>query len=131
MKQITILASNANGLIADVTKILANAAVNIESIAGEHYGSQTVVTATVDDTEKALEALRRQEGFQAMAEDALLLRVEDEVGALAKISQRLDAAGIDIRSIRFVERHDGYALVALSVDRSAEARHILKDMALG
>jgi hypothetical protein len=129
MKQLTIMIDDARpGTIADVMNVLAAANVNIDSISGEHYDKQTVVIASVDREAPAIAAIQRQPGWHVMSEDALLLRVEDEVGALAKVARRFTSAGLDIRSIRFVERHEGYALVAVSTGNAAEARVLVRDL---
>lgn len=128
MKQITILSENKKDPIAKITQILADAGINIESITGEHYGAQAVVTVTTEQQEATIESIEKHEGFQILSEDILLVRVEDELGALAKLSRRFSDAGINIRSIRFVERHDGYALVAISASRTNKALELVKDI---
>lgn len=125
MKQITVLAATGSNVIAEVTEILADAGVNIDSIAGENYGAQAIVNVTVDDEDAALYALQKKPDWQVMSEDAVLVRIEDEVGALAKLSKRLSDSGIVIRSLRFVERCGGTALVAVSSENPAAAREVL------
>ena len=126
MKQITILTDSQSDGITEVTEALARARINISSIAGEHYGAQTVINVTVDDEAAALDILQKNAAWQVIREDALLLRIEDEVGALAKIARRCADEGIRLRSIRFVERHNGYALVAISTNEPEKTRMLLK-----
>ena len=128
MKQITILVAGHSDGITSVTEALAQKKINILSIAGEHYGEQTVVNVSVDDEMGALEVLQLNPLWQIVREDALLLRIEDEVGSLAKIARHCANAGITLRSLRFVERHNGYALVAISTDAPDRAREILQDI---
>ena len=131
MKQITILTEAQGDIIAEVTEALAHARVNISSIAGEHYGRQTVINVTVDNETDALGALQNRQDWQVISEDALLVRVDDEVGALAILARRFSEARITLRSIRFVERHDGYALVAIATDEPEKGRELLKNMLAG
>jgi len=128
MKQITILVGGNTDGITEVTEALAHTRISIRSIAGENYGSQTVVNVTVDDETAAMQVLQRNPLWQVIREDALLLRLDDEVGALAKIARLCANAGIPLRSLRFVERHNGYALVAISTDAPEMAREILKSV---
>ena len=127
MKQITILSTCNDDLIGEVMVSLAEAEVDIDSITGESVGNQSVVTLAVRDHYGALAALEKRQDFQVMSEDSLLVSVKDELGALAKISMCLADKGIVIRSIRFVEREDSYALVAISTDRREEAQKLLKN----
>lgn len=128
MKQITILSEGGADAIADITLILAEAGIDIDSITGENYGRRAVVTVTVRDYDAALNALQVHENLQVVSEDALIVRVPDEVGALAKISRRFSDAGIHIRSIRFVERHNGFSLVAIATERTEEALKLVGDI---
>lgn len=131
MKQITILTDAQGDIIAEVTELLAQAQVNINSIAGDQYGTQSVVNISVDNETSALEALNNRHDWQVISEDALLIRIEDELGALAKLSQRFSKEKIKLRSIRFVERHKGYALVAIATDEPEKAKSFLADYLVG
>lgn len=128
MKQITILSQSKNDLIADVTQILADAGIDLDSITGRNFGAQSIATITTTNDSKALEVLQRQPALQVVSEDALIVRVEDKQGALAGLSRRFSDAGINIRSIRFVERYDGHALVAISTERTNDALALVSDI---
>lgn len=131
MKQITVLARSQSCIIAEIAELLAKSGVNINSITGEHYGAQAIVNITVDDERTALYMLQKRLDWQIICEDALLVRVQDEIGALARLARRFSEKGISIRSIRFVERYDGHALVAIATEHAAEARDAVKDVAVG
>lgn len=131
MKQITILTESQNDIIAQVMEALASEKINISSIAGENYGRQTVINVTVYDEPAALLVLQKKHDWQVISEEALLVRIDDEVGALAKLARRLLNNGITLRSIRFVERHKRFALVAIATDEPEMARSLLKDMLAG
>lgn len=128
MKQITILSHNKKNLIADITQRLSAGGVNIESITARDFGDQTIATLTTEDDEKALTILQACTDLQAICEDALIVRIEDEVGSLARLARLLMDAQIDLRSIRFVERHNSYALVAISVERTEEALKLVENI---
>ena len=69
---------------ADIAELLAAADINIETLDAEEVEGADVVTLSVDHYNRALAALR-DAGYPAVTEDALLVRVEDEPGALAKV----------------------------------------------
>lgn len=128
MKQITILSENKTDLIADITQFLAEERINIESVTGRNFGKNSVVTITVQDYQSALNKLQECERFQVICEDAIIVKITDELGALAKLTRRFSDAGVQINSIRFVERHEGYALVAISTERTDKALNLVNDI---
>ncbi len=128
MKQITILSEGEKDLIAEITQMLADAGVSIDTITGRNYNEHAIVTVTVDNYDEAMKTMTKHKDLKVMGEDALIVRIEDELGALAKLSRRFTDAGIHIRSIRFVKRSKGHALVAISTERTNKALELVKDI---
>lgn len=126
MKEIVVVTQNRAGLLADISEILANKGINIETIDADEIHDTAVIEMTVDRYDEALHNLR-DAGFDAITEDALLIRLKDEPGALAKVARRFKEANIDLRSVRFIRRQQGYAFVAIATDRSQEARDLIKE----
>ncbi len=127
MKQITIVAESAPGLLAQVSEILAARGINIETLNAETVQDYGVVILTVDRYDEALAALR-DAGLHAVSEDAIIIRIEDEPGALARISRRFHDAEIRLRSVRIIRRSPGSGLVALSTERTERALELVKDV---
>ncbi len=127
MKQITVVAERDPGLLAQVSEILAARGINIETLDAETVQDYGVVILTVDRYDEALAALR-DAGLQAVSEDAIIIRIEDEPGALARISRRFHDAEIRLRSVRIIRRNEGYGLVALSTERTEEALDLVRDV---
>ncbi len=126
MKEIVIVTDNRAGLLADISKNLGERGINIETIDAEEIHDTAVIELTVDRYDEALQSLR-DAGFHAITEDALLVRLKDEPGALAKVAQRFKEAQIDLRSVRFIRREQGFAFVALATDRSEEAKALIRE----
>ena len=129
MKQINVVARRNEFLTARITEVLAEHEINIESIDVFAVGSNSVVTMTTKHYDEALDALRVA-GLEAVSEDALLIRVPDEPGSLAKVAGRFRDGDIHLRSLRNLRRDDGYASVAVSVDRTNRAMEILQDLVI-
>jgi len=129
MKQIAVVAPSRPGVLAEVTQALADASVNIETLDAESAGDQGVIVFTVDQYDAALRALHRA-GFTAVTEDALLVKLPDEPGSLASVMKRFKDAALNIRSVRFISRRDGFAVVAIGVERTEEAVALVKDLLL-
>jgi hypothetical protein len=127
MKEITVVVDNRAGILADLSEALASRGVNIESIDGEAAETRGIIRLTVDNYDEALSALR-DSGFRAISEDALLIRLKDESGALARAAARFRDAGINIRSLRILRREHGYALVTLVTDNNDAARDLVYDV---
>jgi len=126
MKSIAVVTANRAGLLADISEVLAARGINIETIDAEEVQDTAIVELTVDRYNDALESLR-DAGFQAITEDALLVRLKDEPGALAKVAMRLKEANIDLRSVRFVRRERDYAFVAIATDQIAETKALIDE----
>jgi hypothetical protein len=130
MKEITVIVDNRAGMLADLSQVLAARKVNIESIDGESAESRGIIRLTVDRYDEALSALR-DSGFQAISEDALLIRLKDESGALARAAARFKDANINIRSLRILRRDAGFALVTVVTEDNQAARHLVSDVLVG
>ena len=128
MRQIHIVGTNRIGLIADLTETLALAQINIESVDAEEVGDNALIVFDVDQYDRALQCLREFQGIQIITEDAILVKLKNQPGALAKIARRFTDAGINVRSVRFIERDEDFALVAISTDRTEAALALVADV---
>ena len=125
MKQIVILLENRPGIIADISTLMDEQTIIIESIDGQVIGDIAIVRMLVDDYDMALKVLRDTD-FNALTEEVFLVKLEDKLGALGQIARKFKDACIDITSLRLVE-HDGKsAIAAISCERTDEARRLLR-----
>ncbi len=121
MNRIIVMVDNRVGVIADIARTLSEAGINVESINTETAGDQGAVILTTDNYDHALYVLN-QAGFKAVSDDdALVVRLPDEPGALAKVADSLKQAGVNIQSMHILNRQRGYAMVALTTDDRARA----------
>ena len=127
MKQITVVDKERSDLTIEIAELLGTHGINIESMALETVDETSVVSLTVDQYDEALLALR-DAGLQAVSEDALLIRVPDEPGSLAKVALRFRDEDVHVRSLRIIRRREGKAIVAVSVDRTNKACELLADV---
>ncbi|MCY3691557.1 MAG: ACT domain-containing protein [Chloroflexota bacterium] len=120
VNRIVIMADNEVGIIADLTAALANEGINLETINAETTGGHGAIVLTVDNYDRALYVLN-QAGFKAVGDDALVVRLPDEPGALANVAGSLKDAGVNIESMHILSRQAGYTMIALKTDNRAEA----------
>ena len=126
MKQITIITKNRDGLTADIAAVLGDNNINIQSLDSEEVEGTGVVTLTVDHYNRALHALR-DSGWHAVTEDAFVIRVKDEPGALARVAKRFKDADIQVRSMRIIQHEGPWGMVAVSAEPIEAARDLVKD----
>jgi hypothetical protein len=132
MQSIRVVVPNTPGLFAQITERLASRGISIEQVVVETYGDSAVVRLGVENTLSADQSLKilTEAGYNAVCDEVLLARIEDQPGALAHLSRRLTNAGLDIRSVHHVRRDSGFAVVAISTDDNVEARNLLGEAAL-
>jgi hypothetical protein len=129
MKEIIIVSEDRPGLVADISTVLAEAEINIEFLSAEILGGTAITILSADRYDAALRALSAA-GFHALTEDAIVVRLDDKPGELARITRRFKEAGISLRSIRIIrrDRDAGQSIVALSAPRTQEAVELVKDV---
>ena len=129
MTRIIVMAKNEVGVIADISRALADSNINIETISVEALGEKGAISLTTDDNDGALLALTTA-GFKTVSDDSLLVRLRDEPGALAKVAERLKLAGINIQSLQIVDRREDYTTVAIVTDDRAAAEGLMDSEAI-
>ena len=128
MKQLSIITENRLGVVTQISEALAAEGINIESLNAELAGKNVVVVLNVDQYDKALHIIHQFSTMQIVTEDAILVKLVDEPGALAKITRHFTDAGIGLRSIRFIQRDKDFGWVAICTDRTEEALQLVADV---
>ncbi len=129
MKRIIVSTKNEVGVIAGITATLAERDINLHSIDTEGLGDHGMVIVTTDDDDGALLALSHA-GYRAVTDDALIVRLNDEPGALARLAMRFREAGVNIQSMHILNRHGGQATIALSADNLDLARSLVDESSM-
>ena len=125
MTRIIIMAANEVGIIADISRVLADADINIETISAEALGDKGVITLTTNDYDGALLALTNAD-FKTVTDDALVLSLPDEPGALARVAENLKNGGVNIQSLHILDRRNNHTTVAISPDNRAKAKTLVE-----
>lgn len=95
-KQLSIFLENRPGVLAHISSILAEANINILALSVHDTVDNAVVRLVPDNPTKALLLLEREE-FYIMEQNVVVLTVDSQPGTLAKISQKLGHADINIQ----------------------------------
>ncbi len=125
MTRIIVVADNEVGIIADISRVLADSGINIETISAEALGDKGVITLTTEDYDGALQALTDAD-FKTVTDDALVLSLRDEPGALAKVAESLKRGGVNIQSLHILDRRGSLTTVAISTDNRAKAETLVE-----
>jgi len=129
MQNLTIVAKDYTGLLADITELLSNARLNIQNIGAQKIETTALIKLQSCDADKAFQLLT-DAGYHVVSRAGILVRVLDESGALAKISRTLAEVDVDIRGINIVEHHDGFVIVSISCSEPEKARNVLGKMVI-
>ena len=124
MPRIIVMAKNEVGVIADISRVLADNDINIETISTEALDDKGSISLTTNDYDGALRALT-DAGFKTVTDDSLLVSLRDEPGALAKVAEKLKQGGVNIQSLQIVDRRGDYTTVAILTDDRAKTEGLL------
>jgi hypothetical protein len=124
-QQFVVQLPNRPGELAHLAKALCARGVNIvqvhQSTAGDLTCAEIYTDCCDDDTREVLHSM----GYPFVAGSSLTVQIEDTPCAFGEVSERLAHAGVNIKGCCVLNRANGMATWALSVDREEMARQIL------
>jgi len=121
VKQISVFMENTPGRMAHFTRLMGNNNLNIVSLTVADGPHLSILRCIVAEYEKAVELLS-QNGYNARLTDVLAVKVPDQPGELAKVSELLCDSGINVEYIySFVRGLENQALFIVRVDKMEEA----------
>ena len=96
-KELIVKMPNKVGILANISKILADRGINIEGVAGYAANNEASIMFVADDTLSAKEALHKG-GYENIKEnEVVVVDLENKPGALKAITAKLAAEKIDIK----------------------------------
>lgn len=124
--QLSIVAENKRGALAEICTKLAEKAVNVLGLMIPYQPGHAPVRLVVNDLEAAKKVLN-QLGLKYTQELVLDVRLSDRPGALGKLTRKLADAGVDIHfAYATILKGAGRANVILGVSDIAAAVKIVK-----
>ena len=127
VSQISVFLENKSGRLADVTRTLADAGINIRALSIADTIDYGLLRMIVNDPSGARSALS-EAGFTAALTEVLAIEVLDKPGGLASIIDILAAAGVNIEYMyAFVGTSGENAIVVFRIEKMDEAIVALKD----
>lgn len=119
--QLAVFLENKTGRLAEVTRALGDAGVNIRGFSVADTSEYGILRVIVDDPDRAYEALKRK-SFTVHRSDVLCVRVPDKPGGLARVLEALGERGINVEYIYPTALAD----IVFGVERLQEASECLK-----
>jgi hypothetical protein len=123
-KHFTVRLKNEPGALAAVAAKLGEHGIDIRTIAAAAIGTFGCVVLSTNNDDAAREVLRKAR-YTFTEGDVLSVGVEDRPGALAALTGRLAAAGVNITSVTLLGRHQGKAELGITVDEVEAARRVI------
>ena len=125
VEQISIFLENKSGPLAEVTRILGEAGINIRALSLADTKDFGILRLIVNDNEKAKEVLS-QKGFTVRKTEVVPVVVPDRPGGLAEILKVLAEASVNVEYLYAFVQHSGKdAIIIFRFDETDRAIEVL------
>ena len=125
MKEITVVAKDRIGLLADISEMLEKNGVHMESVSVEASNRTAIIRIVTKQYEAAKRILEKQD-FKVMDVDILVVKLTENGGELAKLSRALADAKISIENVLMLNKEGNETLFALKISNYEGAKKVLK-----
>ncbi len=126
-EQISVFLENKAGRLAEVTRVLAGASVNIRALSLADTSDFGILRLIVDRNEEANKALK-DAGFTVRQTRVVAVEVSDKPGGLMAILDFLDSQQINVEYMyAFVRQKEDNAIMIFRFDDTDAATSVLTD----
>jgi hypothetical protein len=126
VEQISIFIENKSGRLAEITRILGDAGVNIRALSLADTSDFGILRLIVNEAQLAKDVLKTK-GFTVSMTEVVAVEIPDKPGGLSSILQVLDGQQINVEYMyAFVERCGGNAVIIFRFDETDKAISVLK-----
>ena len=116
LKQISVFLENKSGRLAEVTKVIGDAGINLLGMTIADTADFGILRIIVTDYEKTMKVLSENR-FTAKMTDVLAIEVSDTPGGLSHIMEVFCKNNINIEYLYFtIDRRSGKHLVILKTE---------------
>jgi hypothetical protein len=127
IKQISVFLENNAGRLADVTRVLAQAGINIRAISIADTADFGILRLIVDKSDDAVKALGSA-GFTIRETDVVAVEVDDTPGSLARVMELFQKSRVNIEYLyASLEGQTGKAVVIFKLQDSEKGLKIVKE----
>jgi hypothetical protein len=126
-EQISVFIENKSGRLAEVTRILGEAQINIRALSLADTSDFGILRLIVNDRERAKIVLK-ENGFTVAKTEVVAVEVPDRPGGLFQILRQLEIMSINVEYMyAFVERLSENAVIIFRFDETDKAIQTLLD----
>ncbi len=126
VEQISVFLENKAGRLAEVTKVLGEANINIRALSLADTTDFGILRLIVDQYDKAREVLK-QHGFTVGKTEVVAIEVPDRPGGLAWVLQILSESDINVEYMYAFVQHSGKnAVIIFRFDNLEKAIALLQ-----
>ena len=122
--QLSVSMENTPGQLGRLCRVLAQAGVNIKGITVSDASDVSIIRLIVSNPKAAQQALK-DAGLCLVAQEVLVIELEDKPGELEDIAFRLAEADINVQYIYGTTAAAGKARLVLRVSEVDRARQVL------
>lgn len=122
--QLTLTLQSKPGVLAKISRVLADAGVNIVALSATETAGRGKIRMIVSDPARAKDALKAAK-YRASEEPAITLTLDNHPGTLAGITAKLAGAKINIKSAYATAAGPGGVTVVLTVSNADKAAVVL------
>jgi hypothetical protein len=98
-KEVVVTVSNKIGILADISKLIADHGINIDAVAGYAAENEAKIMLVTQDNLRTVDALRKAAYKVIKEEEVVVVDLENKAGALKNLTAALAAQNIDIKHV--------------------------------
>jgi hypothetical protein len=130
IKQISVFFENKPGRLGEVTRVLADAGINLRAISIADTADFGILRLIVNDNEKAVAALNGA-GFTTRITNVAAVEIEDTPGSLAKVMDIFKTAKVNIEYLyASLEGKEGKAVVIFKLEDHDKGLSLIRENGL-
>ena len=127
IKQISVFLENNAGRLAEVTRVLAQAGINLRAISIADTADFGILRLIVNNCDEAMKALS-EGGFTTRLSEVVAVEIEDQPGSLAKVMDLFRQTNVNIEYLyASLEGKLGKAVVIFKLEDHKKGIQILKE----
>ena len=130
IRQISVFLENNAGRLGEVTRVLAQAGINLRAISVADTAEFGILRLIVDKSDEALKALK-DASFTTRVSEVAAVEIEDTPGSLAKVMELFQKPKVNIEYLyASLESKIGKAVVVFKLEDHQKGLEILKENGL-
>jgi len=98
-KEIVVTVANKIGVLADISRVVADHGINIQALAGWGDADKAQIMLVTGDNQRAVDALKKKNYTAIHESDVVLVELENKPGVMKTVTAKLAENQIDIKYI--------------------------------